>query len=494
MRWKKLGALLLCFALLMPAVPVRAGTYAENEAEVYRFLREDMGLNNAVACGILGNIARESRFDPAAEVIDVNGRISFGLVQWNGGRFEGLKNYCWQNGLDYKDLNAQLRFMKYELEGSENLAFRKLQGIPDTVQGAYTAGYNFARYYERCWSGYHHQRGRTACDPYYLHYTGDTWSRLVFFDPNGGDCGESVRVLAEGQSIGPLPAPSWGSNTFMGWYSAPSGGSLIGAGHAVGSGSTVLYARWSSSENFVKRLYRLCLGREPDEAGLRNWVAALQGGGLSGAQAAAGFFASDEYRGRNQSDEAFVDTLYAVLLDRGADAAGRATWLAHLRNGHSRCWVFSRFAACPEFQNLCAAYGIRGGSVGESEFDMGGGPVADDSQLRAFVIRLYECCLGRSPDSAGLENWTAHLLNGHSGREGAQGFVFSPECTGRSSNDGDFVIMLYNTLLDRGADKEGFVTWLGHLQSGQSRQWVFDGFCRSAEFQALCAAYGIRPY
>ena len=60
MRWKKLCLWLLCLALLLPMLPARAAdTYAENEAEVYRFLREELQLNNAVACGILGNIARE---------------------------------------------------------------------------------------------------------------------------------------------------------------------------------------------------------------------------------------------------------------------------------------------------------------------------------------------------------------------------------------------------------------------------------------------------
>ena len=155
MRWKKLCLWLLCLAMLLPVIPARAAdTYAENEAEIYRFLKEDMQLSTAVACGILANIERESSFNPTAQIIDTNGKTSFGLVQWNGGRFENLKTFSAQNGLDYRTVGAQLRFMQYELMGEENRAWQKLQGIPDTIQGAYTAAYNFARWYERCWSGY----------------------------------------------------------------------------------------------------------------------------------------------------------------------------------------------------------------------------------------------------------------------------------------------------------------------------------------------------
>ena len=501
MRWKKLCLWLLCFAMLLPVIPARAAdTYAENEAEIYRFLKEDLQLNTAVACGILANIERESSFNPTAEIIDTNGKTSFGLVQWNGGRYENLKTYCAQNGLDYRTVGAQLRFMQYELLGEENKAFQKLQGIPDTVQGAYTAAYNFARYFERCWSGYYTQRARTACDPYYLRYTNDTTSRLVFFDANGGSVGEEVRVLREGQTLGTLPTPSWGSNTFLGWYSSKISGIRYSEQTVMGSGTLVLYAHWSSAESFVKRLYELCLGRAAEAEGLHHWTTALQNGSQSGAQVAAGFFASAEYKGRGHNNEQFVDTLYAVLLDRTPDSGGRATWLAHLQSGRSRCWVFSQFVRCPEFQNLCAAYGIRAGSVGESEFDMNVAapaptPGTDNTAVRAFVTRLYEQCLSRSPDSAGLENWTQHLTqHGWSGQQVAEGFVFSAEYLSRGSSDGEFVTMLYNTILNRGPDGEGYAFWTGHLQSGKSRQWVFENLCRSVEFQGLCAAYGIRAY
>ena len=505
MRWKKLCLWLLCFAMLLPVIPARAAdTYAENEAEIYRFLKEDMQLSTAVACGILANIECESSFNPTAKIVDVNGKTSFGLVQWNGGRFENLKAFSAQNGLDYRTVNAQLRFMQHEFMGEENRAWQKMQGIPDTLQGAYTAAYNFARWYERCWSGYYAQRGQTACASFYLRYTNDSSSRLVFFDANGGSVGENVRALREGQTLGALPVPTWGSNTFIGWYSTGSGGNRYNEHSVMGKGPLVLYAHWSSAESFVKRLYELCLGRTADPEGLRFWTNSLQNGSRSGAQVAAGFFASEEYKGRGHGNEQFVDALYAVLLDRTPDSGGRATWLSHLQSGRSRCYVFSQFVRCPEFRDLCAAYGIRAGSVGESEFDMGSTkpspapvptPGVNDSAVRAFVTRLYEQCLNRSPDSEGLGFWMQQLTqNGYSGQRAAEGFVFSAEYRSRGSSDGEFVTMLYNTLLNRGPDGGGYEFWMGHLQSGQSRYWVFASFCRSAEFESLCAAYGVRAY
>ena len=76
----------------------------------------------------------------------------------------------------------------------------------------------------------------------------------------------------------------------------------------------------------------------------------------------------------------------------------------------------------------------------------------------------------------------------------AEGFVFSAEYQSRGTDDGAFVTMLYSSLLNRGADPEGYATWTQHLRRGESRHWVFENFCRSAEFQGLCAAYGIRAY
>ena len=121
-----------------------------NETVVYNFLINNMKCNIATA-----NIQKESNFNPTATVIDTNGKRSYGICQWNGGRFDSLKNYCSKNGYSYSSLDGQLNYLKYEIETSEKNNWNKyMQGIADTAEGAGNAAYNFAAHIERCASEY----------------------------------------------------------------------------------------------------------------------------------------------------------------------------------------------------------------------------------------------------------------------------------------------------------------------------------------------------
>ncbi len=502
MRTRRILVLLLLLGLLSGLGPaVRAAntydgtvTLSQTEALAARFLREELGANTAVVCGILANMQSESGFDPHSERLDVNGKTSYGLLQWNGGRLDRLREWCGENGLDPGSAEAQLRFMRHELEGDESAAWRRMQGIPDTPEGAYTAAWNWARYYERCYSGYFAPRARLACTPYYTTYSGRSDLRVLFFDAGGGSCGVSVKAVSAGAPLGELPVPAWNGNTFLGWYTAASGGSRVTAeSRADFASSLTLFARWRGSVPFVRRLYTLCLGREGEEGGVRNWVAQLDSGALSGAEVAASFFGSPEYRSRNQTDAQFVTALYNVVLDRAPDGGGYEHWTGFLAAGRSRCWVFSNFCNCPEFRSLCDAYGIRAGAVGESGYDMGGRAAVDRGAAGEYVTRLYERCLSRSPDAEGLRGWTDQLCAGGTAYGVLRGFVLSPEYRAGQSGDEAFVTMLYDAALGRLADSEGYIHWLSKLRAGQSRESVLQSFCSGAEFRSLCAARGLAP-
>ena len=111
-----------------------------NEKKVYKFAKRKLKLNTAAACGVLANIESESSFNPTISVIDTNGKISYGICQWNASRFDDLRNYCSSNGYDYTSIDGQLKFLKYELEHSEKYAFSKVKNVENTADGAYTAG------------------------------------------------------------------------------------------------------------------------------------------------------------------------------------------------------------------------------------------------------------------------------------------------------------------------------------------------------------------
>lgn len=114
----------------------------------------------------------------------------------------------------------------------------------------------------------------------------------------------------------------------------------------------------TSVRNFVGRLYRLCLGRTPDGSGSDYWSSQLQNHVISGTNCAYGFFFSREFINAGYSNNEYVTRLYRVMLGREPDAAGLANWLDALNRGASRQDVFYGFAHSAEFTRICAEYGI----------------------------------------------------------------------------------------------------------------------------------------
>ena len=116
-------------------------------------------------------------------------------------------------------------------------------------------------------------------------------------------------------------------------------------------------------EKFVERLYKLCLERNADQAGLYGWVGNLKNGNMNGAQMANSFFFSDEFINKNVSNEKYVELLYNTLMGRHADADGKAGWVSQLQGGHmDRRAVMKAFIESAEFTDICANYNIARGS------------------------------------------------------------------------------------------------------------------------------------
>ena len=114
---------------------------------------------------------------------------------------------------------------------------------------------------------------------------------------------------------------------------------------------------------FVTRLYSNCLNRPADVNGLNYWTGALNKKTQDGAHVAYGFFFSQEMINRKLSNDAFIETLYTVILNRAADAGGKANWVAQLNAGKTRLEVFKGFVNSTEFSMLCANYGIIRGTM-----------------------------------------------------------------------------------------------------------------------------------
>ncbi len=134
----------------------------------------------------------------------------------------------------------------------------------------------------------------------------------------------------------------------------------------------------SNITRFIERCYTYSLGRDADEGGLNEWCAHLVEQDLTPERVAFGFIFSDEARRRNLDDEAFIDMLYRMMLDRRPDT-GYQNWLEMLRanteaeiawayasgersedeaRDQARQNLYAEFAKSEEFALMIANYGF----------------------------------------------------------------------------------------------------------------------------------------
>lgn len=238
---------------------------------------------------------------------------------------------------------------------------------------------------------------------------------------------------------------------------------------------------------FVSRLYTEVLGRNADQKGLNEWTGVLRSGKEQGAKVAQGFIDSNEFKQRNLSDTEYLTILYRTFFDREPDSSGLNAWLGVLDSGLSRLHVFKGFAESNEFTEICNRYGIVRGNASLTA------PMDQNEGVTKFIARCYKLCLGRKADNDGLNAWCSQILTGNNtAKQAAYGFVFSNEFKSKNLSDTDFVKTMYRVFMDREADSAGLNAWVKVLQSGQSREHVFNGFADSNEFKKICASYGIQ--
>ena len=222
-----------------------------NQARIYTFLTQTVGLNTAAACGIIGTMWGESAFDPYT-LGDHN--TSFGICQWhdwgNGvGRWTNLKNFCETYGYDYRSLDGQLYFLHYELVHGYSGIFSTMLSFPNTAEGAYEAGYYWCYYYgvpdDRV--AVSTQRGTFARDIFWPQYAPPC---VVTFDADGG-VGVGSMSVSYKTSLMSLPKTTRPGYTFGGWYSEKNGGGDRLTTETVLLEDTTWYAHWDAADYTV---------------------------------------------------------------------------------------------------------------------------------------------------------------------------------------------------------------------------------------------------
>ena len=107
----------------------------------------------------------------------------------------------------------------------------------------------------------------------------------------------------------------------------------------------------------------------------------------------------------------------------------------------------------------------------------GGIPISNP----AFVTRLYNGFLGRSPDTNGLNYWIYQLNQGMSEPQVGLAFFNSPEATTFMSNR-LLVTKAYFGFLNRPPDPGGLTYWADQLNAGVDPLFMVRAFIESLEF------------
>ena len=103
----------------------------------------------------------------------------------------------------------------------------------------------------------------------------------------------------------------------------------------------------------------------------------------------------------------------------------------------------------------------------------------------AELARLYSAVFGRAPDAPGLSYWMNERADGMGIKEIAMNFMLSEEFKeryGEDQSNAQFLEILYNNILGRDSDPEGYAYWIDKLDSGENdRKTVLVSFTNSAE-------------
>jgi len=117
-------------------------------AQIATALKSALGLTDAQAAGIVGNLMRESGLNPR---VNEGGAVGlprgvggYGLAQWTGSRQTDLVRFAGGRG-QAGDMATQLRFLVSEMMGPEAASLTKLR----TAQSPEQAAYLFDKHYER---------------------------------------------------------------------------------------------------------------------------------------------------------------------------------------------------------------------------------------------------------------------------------------------------------------------------------------------------------
>lgn len=212
----------------------------------------------------------------------------------------------------------------------------------------------------------------------------------------------------------------------------------------------------TDTELFVRQQYGDILERTPDQGGVNFWADRINTQATNRAAFIESLVDSPEYLG----SIAPVSRLYLAYFDRWPDDSGLDFWLNRFRSGDSLDAISDQFAQSDEFVETYGA-------------------LSD----RDFIDLIYLNVLDRPADQGGYAYWLDRMQDGMTRGAVMTAFSESPEYI-EQTNPEIVVRALYQGLLLREPDQDGFRFWTGHYRDGGSLESMIHGFITSNEYTA----------
>ncbi len=117
-----------------------------------------------------------------------------------------------------------------------------------------------------------------------------------------------------------------------------------------------------------------------------------------------------------------------------------------------------------------------------------------NNTLDDFVKRMYTTALKREAEEEGFNYWKNELNSQKTtARDMARFFFDSPEFRSYNLSNEEFLNRVYETIMNREPDSEGYNYWLERLNREEiTRNDVVDMFVDAPEFKELASQYGIK--
>lgn len=103
---------------------------------------------------------------------------------------------------------------------------------------------------------------------------------------------------------------------------------------------------------FVERFYNYIFKRDAGESEIDYWFKALKNEEKTPKDVVKFFFFSNEFKSQNIDDREFVNRVYRTIMGREPDKEGENFWVNELKKGKNRKYVLDSFLDSKEFERL----------------------------------------------------------------------------------------------------------------------------------------------